>query len=226
MSTLDRRQAIVEITQALPPRDQPKYEAPRSRSAPTAQEAFATLQTSEGAASMIEAVPSLAQPELWRELAYFDVRGFSGPTVAGLEFWNADLGGFSLQDSLDNDFIFFGGAYWEPPNGRVECYFNMPEPPSPVAPLQVGTDCAFHVRLYGYGLPAETEMPEVGFFLDDQALGERQFQDWTDTTLHARLVPGFHRLEIRQMPGSGSILFQSASIWQALVVAPPGPAES
>jgi hypothetical protein len=216
---------IVEITEALPVREQWKHEAPPAPAAATAHEAFATLQATDGAAPLIEAVPSLARPDEWRLLAYFDVEGRSGPAVeggiGGLEFWNADLGGFTLQECLDNDTIFFAGAAWEAANGRVLCYFTLPE-------SRRVTDCTFGIRLYGYGpdtWPAdEPEQANVGFFIDGRPLGARQFQHWVDTTVHARLVHGLHRFEIRQMQGSGSFLFQSTSIWNTFI-APAGPAE-
>jgi hypothetical protein len=230
---------IVEVTEALPSREPPTREVPTPRARPTAQETFEALLAHEGAAGVIEQVPSLARAELWEEVAYFDVRGWSGPAAGAVAFWDADLDArYSLEDFLANDFMFFAGASWGrhfgapgTTTGRIGCFFYLPQLPPPppqesVALPLPSVDLTFHARLYSYGPPDwEPEEPKVQFFIDEQVpLGERVLpHGWVDTVLHLRLVNGPHLFEIRQAKGSGSFLFQNVSVWKSSVLAPPGP---
>jgi hypothetical protein len=204
-----------------------RLQIPERRPPLTAHDASAQLQESDGAAALIEAAPSLLQPVLWSELAYFDVQGLRGSWAEYVEFWDADVGGFSLFELFANDFIFFAGASWPTAPGRVFCYFDVPIPQPETFPLP-RINCTFGIRLYGYGpetWPAEEPVQaHVGFFIDDQPVGEREFEHYADTVLNLQMTPGSYVFEIRQLPESGSFLFQSATIWQSLIPA-LGPTE-
>lgn len=224
---------IVEVTEPLAPLEQRPRERPTPREKPSAQETFETLRATEGGASVIEQVPSLARPDLWDKLAYFDLTGGSGPAALFVFFWDADFDNTPNPVEVDiwNNYMLFSGVsrrieYGAPgtTTGQISCFF------APWLFLPSGSgDYAIHVELWGYGpwqgaFDSEPEEPKVAFFIDGIPLGERVLaHDWVDTVLYVRLVDGGHRLDIRQMPGSGSFLFRSVSVWYSPVVAPPGP---
>jgi hypothetical protein len=223
---------FVEVTEPLAARESRQLERPMPRGKPSPEETFETLRATQGAASVIEQVPSLARPDLWVEMAYFDTLGVSGPAADSMDFWDADLWGFyrssPLDESVGNDYMFFAGPSWAPSwgapgtsSGRIVCWFSPGR-----------GDYVIHVQLYGFGPYAgdqfeyEPEEPKVAFFIDDIPLGERvlPLHSWSDTVLYVRLVDGDHRFDIRQVPGSGSFLFRNVSVWNSPLLAPPGPA--
>ncbi len=91
------------------------------------------LKATKGAGTVIERVPMLERPEVWEEMAYFDVRGWSGAATA-LTLWDADFDGFfNMQQCLNENFALFTGTVWDTEfgapgtaTGRVCCFFEAP----------------------------------------------------------------------------------------------------
>lgn len=208
---------LVEAMEPGPECDRASLPLPSEHRVSTAQEVLGALKATKGGASVIERVPTIERLEAWEEVAYFDVRGWSGAATA-LMLWDADFDGFfGMQMCLDNNFALFTGASWDTSfgapgtaTGRACCFFEAPR-----------TDYyIFNVQLDSLLSGFEPSPPVVAFFMDDIPMGELQWEGSINQPLAALVAEGFHRFDVRQV--SESFHFRSVTIWKSAIRAPEG----
>lgn len=219
---------VIDPVDALPVTElltQPRPEPERGPSK-TPQEALDALMRTEGAESAIERLPALVQPEVWGEIAYFNVCETRGTAVGGTFVWDADFPGnlLSLFDAQANCYVYFAGAEYlgelippSAPTGQVWCHFTVPESGYYLFLPHAQT---YLEDYYGPDYYAAVEC-----LIDGYSFGEFQMRPYhqLNQPMIANLtvttdpnVP--HRFTIRQI--TGGVFFWSLTVWKIPVLAP------
>jgi hypothetical protein len=203
----------------------PKAIRPPAR---TPHEALETLRQAEGAESAIARLPTLAQPEVWHEVAYFDVCETRGTAYIGVFVWDADFLGqyLDLFDAKANCYVYFAGAeengWITPPSaltGQIWCHFRAPETGYYLflPHAQTYVDVPWWPDYYA----------AVECLIDDHSFG--QFQMSPGHHLHQPMTANLaatespdptlaHRFTMRQV--TGGVFFWSLTIWNIPVLSP------
>jgi hypothetical protein len=218
---------VIESLEPLSAREgetQPTKKASTPARATTLEDAVHALQTSRGYSAVIERVPQLERPELWGEIAYFDISETRGTAENAPFLWNCDFPGdiWNMLDGYANKLAYFSGqdrlgALAPPSNlgGEVWCYFDAP----------TTGYYLFQVRLLTYPddyLPGDY-IALVECFIDDHSFGQLEIRE--GVPLNQLLIASLagttdlsrpHQFKIEQI--TGAFFFESLTVFNIPVV--------
>lgn len=172
----------------------------------TPEEAFQALQTTKGAAGLLDSFPDLGDFEAWLSTAYFTVCRKTG-TARYLDLWDADHfdGVTDMQRCINNCYAWFSGQGYEAwgsgetTTGRINCYFDAP----------AAGRYVINVRLKS---ASSNQSAGVECLIDNSSYGPLTVLGTINQPHPANLGKGGHHFRIRQR--WGSFYFLSLTVWR------------